>query len=33
VVWHVGGNSKWSGANQGKGQVLEFFGSAVKLLP
>jgi uncharacterized protein len=25
VVWHVGGNSKWSGAYQGKAQVLEFF--------
>jgi ketosteroid isomerase-like protein len=26
VVWHVGGNSKWSGAYQGKANVLEFFG-------
>ena len=25
VVWHVGGNSKWSGAYQGKADVLEFF--------
>jgi hypothetical protein len=25
VVWHVGGNSKWAGAYQGKQQVLEFF--------
>jgi ketosteroid isomerase-like protein len=26
VVWHVGGNSKWAGAYQGKQQVLEYFG-------
>jgi ketosteroid isomerase-like protein len=25
VVWHVGGNSKWAGAYQGKQNVLEFF--------
>jgi len=25
VVWHVGGNSKWSGAYQGKAAVLEYF--------
>jgi ketosteroid isomerase-like protein len=25
VVWHVGGNSKWAGAYQGKAQVLDFF--------
>jgi uncharacterized protein len=25
VVWHVGGNSKWSGAYHGKGNVLDFF--------
>jgi ketosteroid isomerase-like protein len=25
VVWHVGGNSKWAGAYQGKQQVLEYF--------
>lgn len=25
VVWHVGGNSKWSGAYRGKGNVLDFF--------
>ena len=25
VVWHVGGNSKWSGAYQGKANVLEYF--------
>jgi ketosteroid isomerase-like protein len=25
VVWHVGGNSKWSGAYRGREQVLEFF--------
>jgi ketosteroid isomerase-like protein len=26
VVWHVGGNSKWAGAYEGKAKVLEFFG-------
>lgn len=26
VVWHVGGNSKWAGAYEGKSSVLEFFG-------
>ena len=26
VVWHVGGNSKWAGAYEGKAAVLEFFG-------
>jgi ketosteroid isomerase-like protein len=25
VVWHVGGNSKWSGAYEGKAKVLDFF--------
>jgi uncharacterized protein len=25
VVWHVGGNSKWAGAYEGKGKVLDFF--------
>jgi hypothetical protein len=25
VVWHVGGNSKWAGAYQGKAQVLDLF--------
>ena len=25
VVWHVGGNSKWAGAYQGKDKVLEYF--------
>jgi uncharacterized protein len=25
VVWHVGGNSKWAGAYQGKQKVLEYF--------
>jgi uncharacterized protein len=25
VVWHVGGNSKWSGAYEGKKDVLDFF--------
>jgi uncharacterized protein len=25
VVWHVGGNSKWAGAYEGKAQVLDFF--------
>jgi ketosteroid isomerase-like protein len=26
IVWHVGGNSKWSGAYEGKATVLDFFG-------
>jgi ketosteroid isomerase-like protein len=26
VVWHVGGNSKWAGAYEGKAKVLEYFG-------
>jgi hypothetical protein len=25
VVWHVGGNSKWSGAHEGKAKVLDLF--------
>lgn len=25
VTWHVGGNSKWSGAYEGKANVLDFF--------
>jgi ketosteroid isomerase-like protein len=25
VVWHVGGNSRWAGAYQGKDKVLEYF--------
>ncbi|HEX5915544.1 MAG TPA: nuclear transport factor 2 family protein [Rubrobacter sp.] len=25
VVWHVGGNSKWSGTYEGKEKVLDFF--------
>jgi uncharacterized protein len=25
VVWHVGGNSKWSGAYEGKAKVLDLF--------
>jgi ketosteroid isomerase-like protein len=25
VVWHVGGNSRWSGAYEGKAKVLDFF--------
>ena len=25
VVWHVGGNSKWAGAYQGKANALGFF--------
>jgi uncharacterized protein len=25
VVWHVGGNSKWAGAYEGKPAVLDFF--------
>ena len=26
VVWHVGGNSKWAGAYEGRARVLEYFG-------
>jgi ketosteroid isomerase-like protein len=26
IVWHVGGNSKWAGAYEGKANVLDFFG-------
>jgi ketosteroid isomerase-like protein len=25
VIWHIGGNSKWSGAYRGKANVLDFF--------
>jgi uncharacterized protein len=25
IVWHVGGNSKWSGAYEGKAKVLDMF--------
>jgi uncharacterized protein len=25
IVWHVGGNSKWSGTYEGKEKVLDFF--------
>jgi ketosteroid isomerase-like protein len=25
VIWHIGGNSKWSGAYEGKAKVLDFF--------
>jgi ketosteroid isomerase-like protein len=25
VIWHVGGNSKWAGAYEGKAKVLDFF--------
>jgi ketosteroid isomerase-like protein len=27
IVWHVGGNSKWAGAYEGKASVLEMFQS------
>jgi ketosteroid isomerase-like protein len=33
VVWHVGGNSKWAGAYEGKAQVLEFFGRQAEAMP
>lgn len=26
IVWHVGGNSRWAGAYEGKAAVIEFFG-------
>ena len=30
VVWHVGGNSKWAGAYEGKATVLEYFASQAR---
>lgn len=32
VVWHVGGNSKWSGTYEGKAKVLDFFGRQAQAL-
>jgi uncharacterized protein len=32
VIWHVGGNSKWSGAYEGKQKVLEFFARQTQAL-
>lgn len=32
VVWHVGGNSKWSGAYEGKAKVLDFFARQAKAM-
>lgn len=32
VVWHVGGNSKWSGAYEGKAKVLDFFARQAQVL-
>jgi ketosteroid isomerase-like protein len=32
VVWHVGGNSKWSGAYEGKANVLDFFARQAQAL-
>jgi ketosteroid isomerase-like protein len=32
VVWHVGGNSKWSGAYEGKAKVLDFFARQAQAL-
>jgi ketosteroid isomerase-like protein len=32
VTWHVGGNSKWAGAYQGKENVLAFFGRQTQAL-
>jgi uncharacterized protein len=32
VVWHVGGNSKWSGDYKGRDKVLEFFGRQTQAL-
>src|SRR5829696_1682724 len=31
VVWHVGGNSKWAGAYEGKAKVLEYFGNQAQV--
>jgi uncharacterized protein len=32
VIWHVGGNSKWAGPNEGKAKVLEFFARQTQAL-
>jgi uncharacterized protein len=32
VVWHVGGNSKWAGAYEGKAKVLDFFGQQAQAM-
>jgi uncharacterized protein len=32
VIWHVGGNSKWAGSNEGKAKVLEFFARQTQAL-
>jgi ketosteroid isomerase-like protein len=32
VVWHVGGNSRWAGAYEGKAKVLDFFDRQTKAL-
>jgi uncharacterized protein len=32
VVWHVGGNSKWSGAYEGKAKVFDFWGRQAQAL-
>jgi uncharacterized protein len=32
VIWHVGGNSKWSGAYEGKAKVLDFFARQTQAL-
>jgi ketosteroid isomerase-like protein len=32
VVWHVGGNSKWSGTYEGKAKVLDFFARQAQAL-
>jgi uncharacterized protein len=32
VVWHIGGNSKWSGAYEGKAKVLDLFARQIQAL-
>jgi len=32
VVWHVGGNSKWSGTYQGKAKVLDLFARQLRAM-
>jgi len=32
IVWHVGGNSKWAGAYEGKAAVLDFFARQAEAL-
>jgi uncharacterized protein len=33
IVWHVGGNSKWSGAYEGKAKALDVFARQAQAMP